>query len=272
MSRFQVFLRVILFHGLLLGLIVLLPLLKSCEWFPKKEQMITVDLASLPPLPPEQTTDPEEDEPEVTEEEAISEATPEPVPTPTATPLPAATATPQPAATPVPTATPRPQPTPTPKPRQVLLTPEQIRARIENQQQNTAPTVAAPTLSPAQIQAMISQGLPTGGGGMGTAVGPVNGGAGINMSGVDLELQRRLYSTWDQPVHLSSQSGLQAIATVNVQKSGNISSSRILRGSGNQEFDQSVNRALSAVKFAKALPADYTQATYTIEITFRLTR
>ena len=259
MSRFQVFLKVLFYHALVLGMIVLLPFLKSCEWFPKKEQIITVDLASLPPPPPPVEDPPvEEDDPQ---EEAISEATPEPAPTPTATPLPAPTSTPSPTATP--------KPTPTPK--SPLQTANQIRARIQNQQ-NPAPPVAVATLSPAQIQAMISQGLPTGGGGSGTAIGPVNGGAGVNMGGVSSELRNRLYTAWQQPVHLSGNAGIRAIASVKVLRSGQIGTARILRGSGNTEFDTSVEKALSAVKFAKALPDGYVGDACTFEIEFNLTQ
>ena len=259
MSRFQVFLKVLFYHALVLGMIVLLPFLKSCEWFPKKEQIITVDLASLPPPPPPVEDPPvEEDDPQ---EEAISEATPEPAPTPTATPLPAPTSTPSPTATP--------KPTPTPK--SPLQTANQIRARIQNQQ-NPAPPVAVATLSPAQIQKMLSQGLPTGGGGSGTAIGPVNGGAGVNMGGVSSELRNRLYTAWQQPVHLSGNAGIRAIASVKVLRSGQIGTARILRGSGNTEFDTSVEKALSAVKFAKALPDGYVGDACTFEIEFNLTQ
>ncbi len=267
MTRFQVFVRVVAFHALILGLIVILPLLKGCEWFPKKEQIITVDLGSLPlPPPPDEAQEdpPEEDEPE----DLISEATP--VPKPTATPPPAATATPvptmtpMPEATPVPTATPRPQPTPTPEWK--ATTAEEIEERIRNMQQDIDPPVAAPTMSPQQIQDMISQGLPAGGTGAGVAAG--NPGAGVNLGGVDAEVHKRMFSAWEQPIHLSANAGLKAVASVNVQKNGNISSSRILRSSGNIEFDESVKRALSVVKFAKPLPPDYSGSVYNIEITF----
>ena len=269
MTRFQVFLRVVFFHTLLLGLIVLVPLLKGCEWFPKKEQIITVDLASLP-LPPPPADDPEDpvDE-EEDPEDLISEATPVPQPTATPPPAPTATvpeATPTPEATPVPTSTPRPQPTPTPKWK--AATPEEIAERIRNQQQNIDPPVAVPTMSSQQIQDMISRGLPTVSGGGGTSMGQGNPGNGVNFGGVESELQRRLYSAWVQPIHLSANAGLNAVASVKVHKNGNIGSSRILRSSGNLEFDESVKRALSVVKFAKPLPPDYNGSEYTIETTF----
>ncbi|MDF3128154.1 TonB family protein [Kiritimatiellaeota bacterium B1221] len=266
MTRFQVFVRVICFHAILLGLIGVLPLLKSCEWFPEKEQIITVDLGALPlPPPPDKAPEPppQEEEPDL-----VGAATP--VPQPTATPPPAATstplpeATPAPTSTPVPTATPRPQPTPTPKWK--AATPEEIAARIRQSQQNIDPPAAVPTMSPQQIQDMISQGLPARGSGAGMVSG--NPGAGVNLGGVDAEVHKRMFSAWEQPLHLSANAGLTAVASVNVQRNGNISSSRILRSSGNLEFDASVKRALSAVKFAKALPPDYSGAVYTIEITF----
>ena len=270
MSRFQVFLRVLFCHVLVLGMIIMIPLMKGCDFFPEKEQIITVDLASLPLPPPPEEDPPDEPEAEEPDENRIPEATPKPAPSPTPPPQPTATPAPEaiaiPTSTPAPTATPKPQPTPTPT--SALLTPEQIRARIADQQ-TPPPPPAAPTLTPQQIRELISQGLPPAGG-TGTAVGPIPPGAGVNFGGVSGELQRRLYSAWDQPMHLSATSGIHAIASVVVLKNGTIRSGRILRSSGNAEFDASVQRALSSVKFAKELPESYRGSDYTFEIEFNL--
>ncbi|WFB34585.1 energy transducer TonB [Kiritimatiellota bacterium B12222] len=271
MTRFQAFFKVITWHVVVLGLLFLFPLIKGCEWFEKKEQIITVDLASIPLPPPPEVEEPEPEDPR--EEEAYAEATPVPVPTatPQPTPTPQATATPQAEATPVPTSTPQPastpKPQPTPTPKSKLLTPEQIRARIM-QQQNQTPVVAVPTLSPQQIEAMMGSGLPTVGGAGGASVGAGNG-ATVNFGGVSSELYNRLFSAWQQPTQLSSNSGLYAIASVEVLRSGNIGNSRIIRRSGNSEFDQSVLKALSVVKFAKPLPDSYDGSSRTFEIEFK---
>lgn len=257
MSRFGVFLKVALFHGIILGVILLIPLLKSCELFPEKEQIITVDLGALPPPPPQKEDPPPKEDP--VEKEVISEATP--VPTPKALPTP--TATPAPEPTRVPTATPRPQPTPTPKPVWRARTPEEVRARI--MQNQPAPPAPVPTMSPQQISNLLSQGLPTGGGG--AATGPASQGA-VNFGGVSSELYKRLYSAWDQPTHIAS--GLKVLASVQVMKSGHIGRTSILKSSGNADLDASVKRALSSVRFAKPLPESYGGDNRTFEIEFTL--
>lgn len=196
----------------------------------------------------------------------IPEATPPPAPTPTPPPEPepAPTATPVPA----PTATPRPAPTPTPRP--PLLTPEQIRARIQNQQPSPPEPPPPNNLTPEQIRALISQGLPAGGGG-GASGGSTGGSNRVSMEGVEAELYKRLYRAWDQPRHLGALSGRKVVASVDVQKDGKLRNSRIIRRSGNAEFDESVQKALSTVTFAKPLPSTYSGSQHTVEIEFTLT-
>jgi TonB family protein len=122
-----------------------------------------------------------------------------------------------------------------------------------------------------QIREMIAQGLPTGGGG-GSSGGAMSGGGTASIAGVQAELSRRLDSAWIQPRHLSGNSGLKVIASVDVQRDGHIRGSRILTRSGNAELDRSVQDALSVVKFAMPLPSSYSGAHHTFEIEFSLTR
>ncbi|MEX2606394.1 MAG: TonB family protein [Kiritimatiellia bacterium] len=272
MSKTHTLLKVLLLHGLLVGVLLLVPTLKGCRLFPKEEEIITIDLSGmdLPAPEPEveEILEPEPDE----EENVIPEATPVPVPTPTpppeaaptATPLPSPTATPAPA----PTATPRPAPTPTPRP--ALLTPEQIRDRIQNQQPTPPRPDPPPAMSPEQIRALIAQGLPTGGSGGGTGGGTAGPNA-VSKAGVEAELSKRLYSAWDQPRHLGAMSGRKVVASVDVQRDGTLRNSRIIRRSGNAEYDQSVQNALSLVTFAKPLPSSYSGSHHTVEIEFILT-
>lgn len=269
MSKTSTLLKVLLLHGLLLAILVLIPTLKSCKLFPKEEEVITIDLSGMDPPPPEpEVEEVTEAEPEEEEEMVIPEATPVPVPTPTPPPRPAATATPVPA----PTATPRPAPTPTPRP--PLLTPDQIRQRIENQQpappQPVPPPAPPPALTPDEIRRLIGQGLPSGGGGGGTGGGTA-GNSAVSMASVEAELYKRLHSAWDQPRHLGAMSGRKVVASVDVQRDGTLRNSRIINRSGNAEFDQSVQNALSSVPFAKPLPSSYSGTTHTVEIEFTLT-
>lgn len=125
-------------------------------------------------------------------------------------------------------------------------------------------------MSPEQLRALLEAGVPAGGSGGGTVTG--NPGAGVNFGGVEAAVQSRLDSAWKQPIHLSAASGLYAVGEVIVQRNGNIGSSRIIRPSGNAEFDSSVQQALDAVRFAKPLPDDYSGSAYSIKTTFRLTQ
>jgi TonB family protein len=258
MSYGKVVPRVLIAHVALLALFLLVPMLQQCQWFRKPPvETIEVDLASLPPPPPPPQP-PEDTEPP--EEDVIPEETPVPTPKPQATPTPAAEPTP------APTATPRPTPTPTPKP--AYLTPEEIRRRIQNQQQPEAPP-SAPTLSPQQIRDLIARDLPTG---PATTGSSGSSGAGVNFSGVTDILYRKLYSAWIQPPHLSASSGVSARVEVQVARDGRVLSSGFVSRSGVEEFDQSVQSALSSVRMAAPLPAEFEGASETFEFKFELSR
>lgn len=262
--------KVILAHVALLILLVVLPLLRSCPWFKKPPlETIEIDLSSLPPPPPPPDSREQEEE---EEESVIPDATPIPTAQPTARPTPTATPTPAPEATVVPTATPRPFPTPTPTPKPRYLTPEEIRARIEQQQNDPEPLPTARPLSPEELRQMMGQGLPpvSDPGQIGPGAG--GGSAGVSFGGVASVLKNKLYSAWNQPRNLSAASGVEGTAEVVVSKDGRISSARLKERSGITEFDRSVEAALSSVTFAKPLPAEYDGASRTFLIVFELTR
>lgn len=261
MSKSHTFLKVLFLHGLVLAIGMLIPMLRGCKLFPKEEEVITIDLSGMEfPAPEPEVAEVAEPEPEEEEAIVIPEATPPPAPTPTPLPEP-------PPPEPAPTATPRPAPTPTPRP--PLLTPEQIRARIENQPPTPPRQDPPPTMSPQEIRDMIARDLPSGGGG-GSTGGAATGGTS-SLAGVQAELSRRLDSAWDQPRHLGGISGLKVIASVDVQRDGNIRNTRILSRSGNAEYDRSVQDALSSVRFAKPLPSSYSGSQHSFEVEFILT-
>lgn len=261
MSYGRVVPKVLLAHAALLALFIVVPLLQNCRWFRKPPvETIEIDLASLPPPPAPP-------EPPVTEEEPDEEVIPEHTPAPT--PRPQVTPTPEPARTPEPTATPRPAPTPTPTPKSRYLTPEEIRRRIQSQDSSPEPPPAAPTLSPEQIRAQMAQGLPTGGG-VSVPSGPAGG--GVNFSSVAGVLQRKLYSAWMQPRHLSAASGVKATAEVEVARDGRVVSTGFVVRSGDEEFDQTVRSALSSVSTASPLPDEFEGTSETFQIEFELSR
>jgi outer membrane biosynthesis protein TonB len=261
MSYGRVVPKVLLAHAALLALFIVVPLLRDCRWFRTPPvETIEIDLASLPPPPAPPEPPAPEEEPE---EEVIPEHTPVP------TPRPQATATPKPDRTPEPTATPRPAPTPTPTPKPRYLTPEEVRRRIQSQDSSPEPPPAAPTLSPEQIRAQMAQGLPTGGGAS-IPTGPTGG--QVDFSGVSGVLYRKLYSAWVQPRHLSAASGVKATAKVEVARDGRVLSTGFVVRSGNEEFDQSVQSALSSVSTASPLPDAFEGTSETFEFEFELSR
>ena len=151
--------KVIFAHVALLALFLVIPLIRSCEWFKKPPlETIEIDVSDLPPPPPPV----ERDEPDEQEDDAvIPKETPKPTAQPTPRPTPTATPTPAPEATAVPTATPRPLPTPTPTPTPTwkAASIEEIRARMEQQQNNPEPAPTARPLRPEELARMMGEGL-----------------------------------------------------------------------------------------------------------------
>jgi TonB family protein len=259
MTRWESIWKVALLHLLIVMALTLVPLLKSCKLFKPEEVVMTVDLSSLPPAPPPEPEQPAE--PEDPEEEAIvPQATPRPTPVPTAAP--AATATPAP--TPVPTATPRPQPTPTPTPKTRLLTPEEIRERIAQQQEQ--PVAPVPTLSPEEIAKRFKEGLPTSPGVSGA--GRPGAGGGVAIGTVKSDLDARLDAAWRQPTGLGASAGLVVEVSVRVERDGRISSARISKASGQPDMDASVSAALRKVTRVRPFPSDYRGSGETFEYQF----
>lgn len=266
MSYKRVVPQVVVAHLLILGLVLLVPLLRSCDWFRRPPlETIEIDLGSLPapPPPPQDPPDPED----IEEENVIPESTPVPTPRPTAepTPVPTATATPRPQATP----TPRPRPTPTPTPAWRARTPEEIRRDIENRSPEPVPTV--PPLSPEDLRDLIADGLPSTDGPRLPGPGGPGGGAGVNFGGIAQELQQKFYAAWNQPRHLSGRSGLKAVADIEVARNGDVLRTRITTRSGIGEFDTSVQNALDTVTFVQPLPDGFEGASRTFTLQFELT-
>ena len=268
MDRLRLTVLVILGHVGLFGLLLLLSMLTSCQWFkPKPEETITIDLSRIPnppdptaePATPQPTTAPTQSPLVTPTRRATARPTPTPTPTPRqtprATPTPHPTSTPSPTATPRATPTPRPQPTPTPTWR--ARTPDEIRRDA-----NVTP-VSTPW-RPVNID--LGQGLNTGGGRTHTGGGSAGGGG--NLDGVENHGKALLRALWTQPVSISSGSGLSATVAITIRRDGNVQSARVVRPSGNLAFDQSIREALSGLSYIKALPQGFSGTTHTYEIVF----
>jgi TonB family protein len=270
MNRRVLFLKVVLVHVVFVLALAVFPLMSSCQWFkPVEEQTMSVDLSALPPLP-EPPVEPDEPEVDPEEDAVIPDATPVPTAMPTATPTLAPeaepTAAPAPTATARPTATPKPQPTPTPKSR--LLTPEEIRRRIE-QNQNPQPVATRRPLTAEEVAAQMGSGLPSGNSGGGSLPGTGQGNR-VSIGTVKEELDLRLYQAWTQPPTVSSALGLTVDVSVRVEPDGQISAARILKASGHPEMDASVRKALELVRRVRAFPSEYSGSGETFDYTFRI--
>ena len=267
MNRMGIFWRVLGLHLVLLAALGLIPLIGSCTWFQREEVVMTVDLSSLPPpAPPEESPrDPEDEEPE----EALTAATPRPTAVPTATPDPRSTPTPapEPTSTPRPTATPRPAPTPTPTPKSRLLTAEDIRRRIEQENASSTPVPVA-TVDPDRIRAELGEGL-RGGSSAGTTAGSGRGN-GVAIGSVKSELDARLDAAWQKPPGLGAGSNLFVDVSVRVERDGRISATRILKPSGHPALDASVIAALNRVRRVRAFPAEYSGGGETFDYRFQI--
>lgn len=78
-------------------------------------------------------------------------------------------------------------------------------------------------------------------------------------------VMQRMYSVWQVPVGAAY--GLTARASVTVGTDGTVSNRRLIRGSGDAVFDQSVQKALNTVNRLPRPPADLPSRTITIEFT-----
>jgi TonB family protein len=80
----------------------------------------------------------------------------------------------------------------------------------------------------------------------------------------------RMYAVWQQPAQLKNLPGLNTVVTITVEPDGRISGRKKIRGSGNDLMDDSVMKAVNAVKALRALPPGHRRAV-DIDITFEIT-
>ncbi len=84
-------------------------------------------------------------------------------------------------------------------------------------------------------------------------------------------VKQTLYEAWTQPSGLTASSGLSVQVRIRVERDGTISRREIIRPSGNAAMDESVRRAIDAVRRLRPLPDAYRGAYRDITIEFELT-
>lgn len=190
---------------------------------------------------------------------------PDPVPEPP-TPAPAPVQTPTPTPAPQPTRQPAPRPQPQPQPQQpkIVNINEFRRQHGQPRQQPARPqparrTVVAPSVSSSNLRVEVPSVSSGGSGRSGGSVGSQNtGGPGGGGAFGPLQenylnrIHRILDSAWSRPVHLPK--GLSAEVEFRVGLEGRIALTRIVRNSGNSEFDDTVRQAFQNAARAPAPP------------------
>ena len=112
-------------------------------------------------------------------------------------------------------------------------------------------------------------GAPGGGRGTGTAgAGSTGTGglSGIRLRTYQAELQAKIYNAWNIP---PQSKGLQAVFFLSINRAGHVEQARLVRGSGNALFDESLQRAIQQAQPLPALPEDYTARTLEVQLNFR---
>jgi colicin import membrane protein len=112
-------------------------------------------------------------------------------------------------------------------------------------------------------------GAPGGGRGTGTAgAGSVGTGglSGIRLRAYQAELQAKITNAWNIP---PQSKGLRADFFLSINRAGHIEQARLVRGSGNALFDESLQRAIKQAQPLPSLPEDYKADTLGVTLTFR---
>src|SRR5262249_33498147 len=112
-------------------------------------------------------------------------------------------------------------------------------------------------------------GAPGGGRGTGTsgAGGIGTGGlSGIRLRTYQAELQAKITNAWNIPPQSKN---LHAEVFLIIDRAGNVEQSRLVQGSGNALFDESLQRAIKQAQPLPALPEDYAAPSVRVTLHFR---
>jgi colicin import membrane protein len=112
-------------------------------------------------------------------------------------------------------------------------------------------------------------GAPGGGRGTGTAgAGSTGTGglSGIRLRTYQAELQAKITNAWNIPPQSKD---LHAEVFLIIDRAGNVEQSRLVQGSGNALFDESLQRAIKQAQPLPALPEDYAAPSVRVTLHFR---
>ena len=109
------------------------------------------------------------------------------------------------------------------------------------------------------------------GGGRGTGTSGAGGVGTGGLSGIRLrnyqgELQAKITNAWNIP---PQSGGLQAAIHIVVIRSGGVQQARLVKGSGNALFDESLQRAIRQAQPLPSLPHDYGEASLQVTLNFK---
>jgi colicin import membrane protein len=112
-------------------------------------------------------------------------------------------------------------------------------------------------------------GAPGGGRGTGTAgAGSTGTGglSGIRLRGYQAELEAKIKNAWNIPPRSK---GLQAAFFLSINRAGNVEQARLVRGSGNALFDESLQQAIKQAQPLPPWPEGIADRTLDITLNFR---
>jgi TonB family protein len=243
---------------------------------------------------PKPAEDSEEDRPVLTSARSdIQLPTPKPSPTltPKATPKPSpkVKGTPKPTPSPIRTPKPKPKPTPKPSPKKITLakaspkpsarpTPEESEKSEEDSDVDAEKKkIAKEALKQSNgDEATKKANVAEGAGGKGSSSGANGhaGGAGAEsqFGWYGSMLHDRFYSEWVQPTSVSSEGPKNSVLVkIRIEKDGHVSNFEIVRPSGNEALDESVNAVAKRVTQVDSLPAGLGNGDhYDVKINFEL--
>ena len=90
--------------------------------------------------------------------------------------------------------------------------------------------------------------------------------SGIRMRAYREELRAKIESAWNIP---SRSKGLKAVFFLSINRAGNVEQARLVQGSGNALFDESLQRAIQQAQPFPALPEDFTARTFDVPLNFQ---
>ena len=117
-----------------------------------------------------------------------------------------------------------------------------------------------------RLQSVTSSSSASGSAGTGSGSGARGGQSGIRLRTYQAELQAKIQNAWNIPPQSKD---LRAEVLLIIDRAGNVELSRLVQGSGNALFDESLQRAIKQAQPLPALPEDYTAPSLRVTLNFR---